>query len=121
MTTLTEGRYAGEHLISEASGTRSRDVVTLVVGQNLPAGAVLGKITASGKHTLLAPAATDGSEVAAAVLFAPVNASAADKAAVVTARDTEVHGACLTWPAGIDAGDKAGATAELKALGIVIR
>ena len=121
MTTLTEGRYTGEHLISEANGTRSRDVVTLISGQNLPPGAVLGKITASGKYTLLAPAATDGSEVAAAVLFAAVNASAADKAAVVNARDTEVQGACLTWPAGIDAGDKAVATAELKALGIVIR
>ena len=121
MTTLTEGRYTGEHIISEASGTRSRDVVTLIAGQSLPPGAVLGKITASGKYTLLAPAATDGSEVACAVLFAAVDASAADKAAVVTARDAEVAGAALTWPAGMDAGEKTAATAELKLLGIVIR
>lgn len=121
MTTLTEGRHTGEHIISEANGTRSREVVTLISGQNLQPGTVLGKITASGKYTLLAPAAEDGSEVAAAVLFAAVDATAADKAAVVNARDTEVQGACLTWPSGISAGEKTAATVELKALGIVIR
>ena len=121
MTTLTEGRHTGEHLISEANGTRSRDVVTLVSGQNLAPGAVLGKITDSGKYTQLAPGAADGSEAAAAVLFAEVNASVADKAAVVSARDTELDGAALGWPAGINAGQKTTATAQLKLLGIVIR
>jgi hypothetical protein len=121
MTTLTEGRHTGEHLISEAAGTRSRDVVTLVTGQNLEPGTVLGKITASGKYTQLAPAAADGSEVAAAVLFAAVDATAADKAAVVHLRDTEIASAGLNWSAVITAGEKAVAAAELKALGIVIR
>ena len=47
MTTLTEGRYAGEHIISEAccGGTRCREVVTLAAGNNLAAGAVLGLVT----------------------------------------------------------------------------
>lgn len=121
MTTLTEGRHAGEHIISEANGTRSRDVVTLITGQNLQPGAVLGKITVGGKYTLLAPAAEDGSEVAAAVLFDGVNATAADKPAVVNSRDTEMHGAALAWPAGITPEEKAVSVAELKALGIVIR
>ena len=121
MTTLTEGRYTGEHIISEASGTRSRDVVTLITGQNLAPGTVLGKITASGKYTILAPAAVDGSQAASAVLFAAVNATAADKAAVVTARDSEVASNALTWPGGITGPQKTAATAELKLLGIVIR
>lgn len=121
MTSLTEGRHTGEHLISEAAGTRSRDVVTLVAGQNLDPGTVLGKVTVSGKYTQLAPAAEDGSEVAAAVLFAAVDATAADKAAVVHLRDTEVAGAGLNWPAVITVGEKAAANAELQALGIVIR
>lgn len=121
MTTLTEGRCTGEHIISEAGGTRSRDVVTLITGQNLAPGAVLGKITASGKHTILDPAASDGSQTAAAVLFAAVNATAADKAAVVTARDSEVAGNALTWPAGITGPQKIAAIASLQALGIVIR
>lgn len=45
MTTLTEGKYAGEFIISEANGQRSREAITILSGQNLVAGAVLGKIT----------------------------------------------------------------------------
>jgi Bacteriophage lambda head decoration protein D len=45
MTTLTETVHAGGFLVSEANGNRSRDAGTLISGQNLVAGAVLGKIT----------------------------------------------------------------------------
>ncbi len=45
MTTLTEGRHAGEFLASEAGGTRSREVATILSGEDLAAGAVLGKVT----------------------------------------------------------------------------
>lgn len=45
MTTLTEGQHAGEFLVSEDEGTLSRDTVTVLSGQNLVAGAVIGKIT----------------------------------------------------------------------------
>lgn len=43
MTVFVEGRHAGEHLVSEIG--ISREVVTIALGQNLPAGQVLGKIT----------------------------------------------------------------------------
>jgi hypothetical protein len=43
MTAFTEGNHAGEHIVSEASGTRSREVVTIASGQNLAAGTVLGR------------------------------------------------------------------------------
>ncbi len=52
--------------------------VTIVSGQNLVAGAGLGKITASGSHTLLDIAALDGSEVADMVLLEDVDATSAD-------------------------------------------
>lgn len=45
MTTKTEGQHAGEFIVSEAPGTLSRDTVTVLSGQNLSAGAVLGKLT----------------------------------------------------------------------------
>lgn len=45
MTTLTEGQHAGEFIVSEAPGRRSREKVTVISGQNLKAGAVLGQIT----------------------------------------------------------------------------
>jgi len=46
MATLTEGQHAGEFLVSEANGRRSRETITVASGQDLSAGTVLGKITA---------------------------------------------------------------------------
>ena len=69
MPELQEGRYAGEFVVSEGNGRISRETITVLSGENLEAGAVLGKVTASGKYKALDPAATDGSEVAAGILY----------------------------------------------------
>jgi len=45
MTTYTENLHAGACIASEATGTRSRDAITVLSGQNLKANAVLGKVT----------------------------------------------------------------------------
>jgi hypothetical protein len=45
MAVLTEGRHAGEFLVSEGPGWISREAITAAVGQNLVAGQVLGKRT----------------------------------------------------------------------------
>jgi hypothetical protein len=45
MTVLTEGTHAGEFIVSEANGTRSRDAVIVLSGQDLRAGHVVGKVT----------------------------------------------------------------------------
>lgn len=114
MTTLTEGRHAGEFIISEGNGWISREGVTIVTGQNLVAGTVLGKITASGKYAAYSNAAADGTEVAAGILFEAVDATAADKSGVMIARHAEVNGDELT-------GNDANGTADLKALAIIVR
>jgi Bacteriophage lambda head decoration protein D len=213
-TTYAEGKYAGEFLISEANGTRSREQVTLALGNNLEAGAVVGEITlgagssapgggntgngvmgaitvgasaqvgdyvltitkaavdagdfqvvdpqgdvigvgtvgvafsgggisftladgaadfvvgdtftitvagGSGKYAELDPAAADGSQAAAGVLYAPVDATAADAAAVIIVRDAEVSADDLGWKAGMTAGQIITATDELAALDIIAR
>jgi hypothetical protein len=127
MTVYTEGRHTAEYIVSEANGTRSRETVTLLAGNDLPAGAVLAQLTTganAGKYTVLNPDSiadpADGTLVAKAILFAAVNA-VADHAAVITARDTEVKAAALGWPAGITTPEKATALAELAAIGIVAR
>lgn len=56
--------------------------ITLAAGQNLSRGAVLGKITASGKYTLSLAAAADGSEVPDMVLALDADATASDVPAV---------------------------------------
>lgn len=57
-----------------------------VTGGKYPRGALLGKITASGKHTLSASAASDGSEDVDLVLAEDVDASAGDKQALAYSR-----------------------------------
>jgi len=115
MTTLFEGRHTGEHLLSEASGTRSREQVTVTqAGTALAAGTVLGRITATGKFVPYSNTATNGSEVAAAVLYDRLDAKTGDTRAVVHVRDCEVANAMLT---GLDTPGRA----DLLALGIVTR
>jgi hypothetical protein len=91
MPVLNEGRYAGEFVVSEGNGKISRETITVLSGQKLQAGAVLGKITASGKYKALAPAAVDGSEAAAGILYDAVDASAADAEGVAIVRLAEVQ------------------------------
>lgn len=120
MDPITEGRHAGEFLISEAPGTRSRENVTIVSGQNLGAGAVLGKITSGGKYTALNQGAGDGSQTAAGVLIHATDASDGDVAAAIIARDAEVNGNCLDWGAESPTEITTGIT-ELETLGIRVR
>ena len=73
--------------------------VTLALGQNLVRGAVLGKITSSGKYVLSASAAGDGSEVPEAILLQDTDASAADQSAPV-ALTGEFNQDALTFGTG---------------------
>jgi hypothetical protein len=52
--------------------------VTLITGENVVRGAVLGKITASGKYNLSLSAAGDGSQTPEAVAAEDADATAAD-------------------------------------------
>jgi hypothetical protein len=121
MPVLNEGRYAGEFLVSEGNGRISRETITVLSGQNLAAAAVLGKVTASGKYKALAPAAVDGSETAAGILYDAVDASAADAEGVAIVRLAEVNAAELVWPAGITTPQQATALGQLRALTIIAR
>jgi hypothetical protein len=59
------------------------DVVTILTGQVLTRGALLGKITATGKHILCDSAAVDGSAAPVAILAEDADATAADVQATV--------------------------------------
>ena len=116
------------YLVSEANGTRSRDVITLAQGHNCLPGTVLAKVSATGKYKPVDPAngsgqgeTPDGSQTALAVLFAAVDATAAEKAAVITARDAEVEAAALIWPTAITTNQKTAALGQLATVGIVAR
>lgn len=123
MATLTEGKHPGGFLIWEVLRDYTRETVTLASGAGkLAPGTVLGKITTGGKYTALAPAATNGSQNAAGILWGPADATAADAAAVVVLRGPAiVNRNDLIWPDGATEAQITTATTALAALGIILR
>lgn len=71
--------YTPGGLIAANSGLLYHEQLILASGQNLLRGAVLGKVTATGKYILSASAAVDGSQTPAAILVDDIDASAGDK------------------------------------------
>lgn len=110
---------SGEFLVSD-SGSQSREVA-VIIGANLPVGTVLGRVTASARMTQLSPGAADGSQTAAAILYASTMAAEMPVKATIIARNAEVNDALLIWPDAISDADKTAALADLAALGIRAR
>lgn len=118
---IQETTHPFEAILSEANGYRSREKVTIPASQTITAGAVLGKITSSGNYVPVAPAAGDGSEVAAAVALQAATTGAgvtADITALV--RDCEVNNNYLGW-GSLNAGQQATATTQLATANIIVR
>jgi hypothetical protein len=116
----TEKVHAEEFVISEANRFRSRENITVVSGQNLVAGAVLGKITSGGKYKAYDDDASDGSQAAAGILCQAVDASGGDKDGAILIRDAEVDGDLLNWGSN-DSSEITAGIADLLALGIIVR
>ena len=123
MTTLTEGKHAGGFLVWEVLRDYTRETVTVASGAGkLEPGTVLGKITTGGKFTALVPAATNGSQNAAGLLWDTVDASTADAAAVVVLRGPAiVNRQEITWPDGATEAQITAATTALATIGIILR
>ena len=77
-----QGEYKPCNLLA-GEYPRIERIITIASGSNLTKGAVLGRITASGKFILSAAGASDGSETPDAILAERIDASAEDKQAVV--------------------------------------
>ncbi len=121
MPVLIEGPHKGEFIVSEGNGSISREVITILSGRTLHPGAVLGKVTASGKYRDLDPSASDGSEVAAAILHDAADASAGDISAVAIVRLAEINAAEILWPDGITDNQKQTALEQLASANIIAR
>lgn len=123
MTTLTEGKHAGGFLVWEVLRDFTRETVTLASGAGkLAPGTVLGKITTGGKYTVLTPAATNGSQTAAGILWGTADATAADAPGVVLVRGPAiVNRHEIVFPEGATEAQITTATTALAALGIILR
>ena len=121
MATLTEGTHAGEFIVSEGNGHISRKAITVLSGEDLVAGAVLGIVTASGKYAEHDPGDATGLEDAVAILFEAVDATAGDTDGVAISRMAEVNGDEIVWITGIIAGDKTDGITSLETVDIIVR
>src|SRR5688500_12203870 len=114
---LEEGTHAGGFVVAESPGTISRDQVTVTVAAatTLGAGRVLSKLAATGKYVPYDDAETDGSEVAAGVLYGPLTndgVAPADMQGVVVNFGAEVRRADLVYADGTSDQDKLDAEAD---------
>jgi hypothetical protein len=123
MTVLTQPPSMGDVLKYELNPNFTRETVTLLAGVAYPVGAVLGRITASGKYKLSTSGGSDGAQNAAAVVLYATDATAADQEAVVMVRGPAiVSKAALVLDATIDdAAKTATKHGQLAALGILPR
>ena len=123
MTVLHQPTTMGDVLKYEVNPNYTRETVTLLEGTAYPVGAVLGRITASGKYKLATSGGSDGAQTASAVLLYAVDATGADGIGVVIARGPAiVSRAALVFDATVDDGAKiATKHGQLAAQGIIPR
>ncbi|MCC5967655.1 MAG: head decoration protein [Natronohydrobacter sp.] len=121
MTVLHQPATMGDILKYEVNPNYTRETVTLLEGTAYPVGAVLGRITASGKYKLATSGGSDGAQTASAVLLYAVDATGADAIGVVVARGPAiVSRAALVFDATVDDGAKiATKHGQLAAQGII--
>lgn len=94
------------------------DAVTIISGQTISRGDVLGKITTSGKYNLSLTAAGDGSQTAYAIAAEDVDASGGDVADAAVYIKGEFNENSLTLGTGHTA---ATVKTQLRELGINIK
>ena len=123
MPVLTEQPSMGDVLKYEVNPNYTREVVTLLAGMPYPVGAVLGRITASGKYKLATHGGTDGAQTATAVLLYAVDATLADAVGIVVVRGPSiVSRAGLAYEATVnDAAKITAKIGQLAAVGIIAR
>jgi len=115
VSTATAPVRAEGFLLSEANGTRSREVGTLAASQTIVPGRLLGRRTTGGQLAAYNDAATDGTQTCIGIaLRGAVTGAGQTVDLAYIARDAEVLGSQLV---GLDAAG----SADLAALGIIIR
>lgn len=93
---------------------------TLLSGENLVHGTVVGTVTASGKRAQFDQDAADGLQTATGIIVGDLDASGGDEPGVFFEHGIAID-MYLTWPADITDGEKAAAIAQLKSAGVFVK
>jgi Bacteriophage lambda head decoration protein D len=118
MPILTEPMRPFEFVIQFGHPVLLCTMEATVVGLDLQPCTVLGYNGTN--YVILAPAAADGSQTAAAILIHPNDSATPTKNAILY-RNADVNSHDLVWPAGITAGQKTTAISNLALKGIRVR
>ncbi|WMT85177.1 head decoration protein [Wolbachia endosymbiont of Listronotus oregonensis] len=97
----------------------TREEITVVKGQNLKLGTVVG-YDKDNMIKIINPTATDGTQTAIGVITSDVNATETTKAVIIT-RIAMLADHAVVWPANITEEQKAAAIKQLEARGVIIR
>lgn len=114
------GCYLGQ---SQSLNIINEEIIVASGTGILDAGTIIAKITASGKYGVHDPAGTGGLELAAnvAILFHPVDATAADVKTVATVRGpATISEPFLTYKAAMSAPNKIIARNNLRSKGMAV-
>jgi hypothetical protein len=84
--TFEQATYSPDNLVAGEYDDLVGEKITVISGQNLVRGSVIGKITASGKYNLSLSAAADGSQTPDLILAEDCNATSGDKTAIAYSR-----------------------------------
>ena len=76
MPVMTEPVHAGEFIVSEGNNSISRELIELAPDLTLLPGTVLGKDTSTAVYAALDPAASNGLQMAAGILWDHVSTDA---------------------------------------------
>lgn len=122
----TQPPSIGDLIKREFDKDYSREIVTLKAGNTYEFGSVLGKVTATGLHSLAPAASTEGfegAEIGCAVLIETVDATSADVQAVAVVRGPAiVADVALVFDATVDSAEERNTKLQqLAAHGIVAR
>ena len=121
MNTLTMQSRTAEFLVKDWDPSFNRETIVINTGQNLADGAVLGQIT-EGDFEQFDPTSDTGIEIAVAILFGAVDATAAPAPGVaLTKGPAIVKVSSLAWPDGISDANKLVALGHLASAGIIAR
>lgn len=118
-----ENNRLGDLLKYEADKNYCREVMTVVSGQNLKMGTVVGIKSSTNeiKSVSIAKDETDGSDFAFGVLLEDTDATAESKKALVIARDAILASNYVVFPNDATLEQKKKIIKDLEKCGIVIR
>lgn len=125
-----DGSSVGRFLMGTGSGASAAfasrqinftltDATDFIVGNYF--NVIVARPASYGKVVAWDPTTYDGRNMVAGILFGDIDASLADKAGVIVARDAEVKSSLLVYAAARTTAQKAAAVEQLDALGISVR